>query len=363
MKRVAVVYSGARYFGGIETYLANLFEHYDRSAMALGLFSMGEWDLTRRLEALGERPVILDSGRLRPRTVRELAGHLVDEGYDLVVTQGNVANLYGRLAARRAGLPVVTAVHSEPRGDYDNALLRGLYGLVDRFTRGATTRFIAVSEHIADLLASDGIPRESITVVHNGVAATEIPDPIRSWSHEGLVVLGSVGRLHHVKNYPALIEACALLERDDWRLVIYGEGPQREELEQLVARSGLSGKVSLPGYIDDLAQAFASIDVYVQPSLSEGFGLAVVEAMVAGKPVVVTPVGGLAEIVVDRKTGVVAKGSSQADLAETLSLVLEDEDLRASIAQAGRVSVLERFSQSRWLDETQRVYLETARTR
>ncbi len=361
MKRVAVVYSGARYFGGIETYLENLFEHYDRSEMKLTLFSMGEWDLTDRLKASGERPVVLDSRRLRPRTIRELAAHLVEGGFDLVVTQGTVANLYGRRAARRAGLPVVTAVHSEPRGDYDNALLRALYGLVDHLTRGATTRFIAVSEHIADLLESDGIPRKSITVIHNGVAP--VPDVVGARHREGPVVLGSVGRLHPVKNYPALIEACSLLRRDDWRLVIYGEGPQRSELEQLVARTGLSDKVTLPGYVDDLSQAFSAIDIYVQPSLAEGFGLAVVEAMAAGKPVVVTPVGGLSEIVVDRETGIVAKGTDLTDIADALRVALEDEGLRAAIAEAGRASVLDRFSQSRWLEETGRVYLETARTR
>ncbi len=137
-------------------------------------------------------------------------------------------------------------------------------------------------------------------VVENGIALADFrPDAPPSFS--GLQgrqpLLLCIGRLVEQKGQDILIRALAQIP--DARLVLVGEGPRRSDLESLAARLGLSGRITFTGVSNDLRPLLASADVYVQPSRREGFGLAAVEAMAAGRPVVASDVPGLREVVAD----------------------------------------------------------------
>lgn len=352
--KVAVVYSGARLFGGIETYLGNLFTEAPAKGIEPALFSMGEWELSHRVSDDGGEVHLLSSARMRPGTVGDMVKLLRAGGFDLVMTQGTVSNLYGRLAARAAGLPVVTVVHSLPRADYPSPVVRALYVLVDRCLRGVTDRYIAVSEHISGALVASGIDAGRIAVVPNGVVTTAPPAVCDHGPKDGPVVVGSVGRLQPVKNYPALIEALASLTGFDWRLTLFGEGPERAAIEGCAFELGVADRVTVAGWQSDLCSALGSLDVYVQPSLSEGFGLAVVEAMAEGIPVVVTPVGGMAEIVEDGVTGVVTSGTDAASIAEGLGRLMGDAELMRRCGHAGAHHVCASYSVEAWISSTAR---------
>ena len=379
MKKVAVLYSGGSQWGGIETYLANLFRLYDRSRMSLVLVSLGEWELTKQLEhdGLSDHLEVLNGRRLRLKTVLDLRRVIADAGVDLLVSQGVVANAYARITALITGVPNLTVVHSNIDLDYPRNVTRRLYKLSDRVLRVGTTRYIAVSGYLKNHVTRSGVDPEIVKVVYNGVDTLTGPRIGKvSPDTEGDVLppapadetgpsavakdtflLVSVGRLHPVKNFDSLVKAMQLLP-ENVRLTIWGEGGQRSHLEGLVAGLGLQGRVSLPGECESMSEALVGSDIYLQPSKSEGFGLAVTEAMLSAKPVVVAPYGGLVEQVEDRVTGIVARDGSPEGLAEAVQILLGDVPLSERLGLAGRERAEEVCSISRWLDNTTQALLD-----
>ncbi len=159
-KTVAVVYSGARVWGGIETYLADLFRFVDPQTVRLLLVSMGEWDLNRAgISAASQRR--LSARRARPWTVLDIRRILKNERVDLVVSQGAVANAYARSAALLAGVPSLVVTHSVIATDYPGALKRLGFTVMDRLLRPVTTRHVVVSRYLRDELIRSGRPWRS----------------------------------------------------------------------------------------------------------------------------------------------------------------------------------------------------------
>jgi len=378
-KKVLIVYSGARVWGGIETYLESLFKYYDKKKLKLVLVSLGEWELTKKLLISNNKCLILDKSRLRLKTVSEIIELAGKEKADLIVSQGVVANAYARLAARKCSLPHLATVHSDINYDYPDQAKRILYKISDKQLRNVTKRYITVSKYLKVELMQSGIPADKISVIYNGVDEEAIklkvnPDvsdgkPGSRSKHRGskklennkITTVGSVGRFHYTKGYHNLIEAFAHLKDLPVNLVLYGDGEEKKQLEELTIQLGVSDKISFPGYTQDITEALEKIDIYIQPSLMEGFGLTVVEAMLAGKPVVVTPVGSLPELLTDGKTGLIAGDTKPESIAVAIKALLENKELAQKIALAGKIEAQKRFAIDRWIRDTEKVYMETAK--
>ncbi len=381
MKKIAVLYSGGRHWGGIETYLANLFKLYDRKQMQLVLISLGEWDLTRAFRQAGLSPLlrVLPGRRIRPKTILDLSRLIRAEHLGLVVSHGTVANAYARLAALVARAPSLVVVHSDMALDYPSST-RWAYKFSDRCLRRLTTRYVAVSWNLKSKMVKSGINGDDVTVIYNGVnTAGRMPRPIRvssggpaagetgeSWAggetgeSEEAILLASVGRLHPVKNFDGLIRAMSLLPARV-RLTVWGDGGEREKLRAIVDSLALGDRVTLPGESQNMGDALEGVDIYVQPSKSEGFGFAVAEAMLHGKPVVVTPCGGLPEQVDNGVTGLVADDYSPEALARAIVPLINNHSLAARLGEAGRRAAQEKCSMQKWLADTTKVLCDTAR--
>nr|WP_237551737.1 glycosyltransferase [Streptomyces sp. SID8367] len=238
-------------------------------------------------------------GRALPRLVR-----LIREGrYDLVHTHLYRACLYGRIAARLAGVRAVVATEHS-LGDHQiegrplTRSVRALYRTGERL--GRTT--IAVSPAVADRLGAWGVARDRVAVVPNGVDVDRFAyDPAaRAGAREALglpsdaFVVGGVGRLVEGKRFGVLVEALRELP-DDVHLLLVGTGPQEEALREAARRAGVCGRVVLAGERPhtadradgtlDLPALLSAADLLASPSYDEAFGLAVVEAQASGLPV------------------------------------------------------------------------------
>ncbi|MGZ4415269.1 MAG: glycosyltransferase, partial [Gaiellaceae bacterium] len=147
----------------------------------------------------------------------------------------------------------------------------------------------------------------------------------------------SVGRLAAPKDWSTLLWALARLEPETFsELVIVGDGPERERVEDELARRSLAGRVRLLGERDGVPSLLADADVFVLASRSEGLPLSVIEAMAAGLPVVASDVGGLRELVLESQTGVLVPSGDPAALADALRPLLRDRALRRRLGSAGR---------------------------
>lgn len=356
-KKVAIVYTGAKSWGGIETYLELLFNNATKTKTELTLVSLGAWPLTEKIRLSGHRVELFSDIRINLVTILKISRYLKRNKFELIVSQGTVANAYARAASFFSNVPSLVTLHSDPFYDYPNSAIRFIYAVIEKLTRFPTKYYIAVSEYLQKMLLQTGINNTKICVVWNGVEDPLIESHVFS---KDTVTIGSIGRLHGVKNYSELIFACASFKGANWKLKIVGEGNERQNLEILVSKLGLSEKIEFVGYVGDVYKELEDIDIYVQPSLSEGFGLTVVEAMLAGKPVIVSPFGSLPELVQNGKTGIVMKGTDSIDIAEAVNELLSDKEKARRLARDGQSFARTNFGIEKWVRETEKAYVGAA---
>ncbi len=300
---------------------------------------------------------MLGGGRIRPQTFFDIKKTVQQEGASLVVSQGVVANFYARIGAKLAGTPHLTVVHSDMSQEYPNPFISSLYGLSDFLTRPATKQYIAASKFLKKTLIRKGIKKDKITVIYDGIEKGQETEKPRNRKAKEIII-GSLGRLDKVKGYDNLIKAFAELENTAAKLFIWGEGKERKNLEGLAKKLGLEEKVEMPGYFDP-GEALAQIDIYVQPSRSEGLGLAVIQAMLAKKPVVITPVGGMKEIVMNDRTGIIAKSAKPKAICEAIKRVFDEPEKVGEMTRRAYDEAAAKFSAQKSADETIKEFLRT----
>lgn len=250
--------------------------------------------------------------------------------------------LLATLPARLMGMRVIWMEHLVAGRSLAWNPFRGLYAALSRLTRVVT-----VSEAAADSLAAVGVPRGRIRIIPPGVA----PRPATP-RQAGAPVVGAVSRLSREKNVALLLRAFARVVEDvpDATLRIFGDGPEREELESLAASLGIAEKTSFLGYVPDAAARCGEFDVLAVPSIRESFGLAALEAMGCGVPVVASKVGGLPELVLDGETGLLVPPEDDAAFAAALLRVLRDRALAARLGAAGRARAVSAFNETKTQD-------------
>ena len=244
--------------------------------------------------------------------------------------------------------------------------------LANRLLLRRADRVIGVGEAVRRaLISNEGIPAERVDVICNGIDlkpfGTEIPDRTavrREMSigpHDLVIVL--VARLDYLKDHATAIRTLARVvkQRQDARLVLVGQGPELSKIEEQVRQSGVEGNVRLLGQRKDIARLLAVSDVFLLTSISEGIPLTLIEAMAAGVPVVSTNVGGVAEVIEDGVTGLLAPSGNDEALAEHVLRLSVDEGLRRRMAECGRRRAAETFSEGRMQADYLRLYEEPTR--
>jgi glycosyltransferase involved in cell wall biosynthesis len=195
-------------------------------------------------------------------------------------------------------------------------------------------------------------PRGTVRTIHNGVRDRPLAQLPRPFA--GLTV-GSIGRLDPQKGYDVLLRSLA--ELPDVGAVIVGDGPERDRLESLARRLGIDARVVWPGRRADARDHLTTFDVFVLPSRFEGFPLVLLEAMLAGVPIVATDVGSVTELVRDGETGLVVPPDDVEALTHAVRTLIDEPGLRREFGQRGRPLALE-FSPARMARDFEALYRE-----
>jgi len=301
--------------------------------------------------------------------VRRLIG---ERRIELVHSHGKGAGLYGRLAARRAGIPSIHTFHGIHYARYPVGL-RGLYLALERRLAAIGTAVIHVSESQArEAEALRLAPAGRTHVIVNGVdvagltAKAEPREAARAalGLADGELGIGIVARLDPIKAVDALLEAFARVARalPRARLIVIGDGPEAGRLHALTRSLGIDSRVRFTGAVPDAARLLGGLDLYVSASRREGLSLAVLEAMALGLPVVATRVAGHVDAVSDGVTGRLVATDEPRALAHALvSLLGEPAAARRALGEAGRRRVEQRFGAERMAAETAALYRAVAR--
>ncbi|MGQ9531467.1 MAG: glycosyltransferase [Desulfotomaculales bacterium] len=367
MERLRVVHIiGGGELGGAERHILNLAGFMDPRRVALTVCCLFAAPFVQVAREAGIQALAVPMRHKLDFGVVTRIVELVHEA-DLVHTHGVRANLLGRIAARLAGRPLVTTVHSLLRMDYPTVWTRLPNALAERLTRRLTRRFIAVSRQLAEELIREGVAPARVRVIYNGIDV-EAFQPCRPRDQvrrelgygAGVPLVATVARLHPVKGHRYLLEAAqrVVQVRPEVRFLVVGAGPGRGSLEAYAGRLGIAKQVKFTGFVEDVASLLGAVDLVVVPSLWEGFGLTAVEALNVGVPVVATAVGGLPEVVRPRETGLlVPPGDSEALAREILWALSHPVEVRA-MAERGRDMVRREFTARIMAHQTTELYFE-----
>jgi glycosyltransferase involved in cell wall biosynthesis len=222
-----------------------------------------------------------------------------------------------------------------------------LYNRLDRLSLPSAIRVVTVCRSFACTLEGMGVNRERIVFRHNSVKtfvpATE--DGVAQLRRTlgiaaDITVLLAVGRLSREKGQTDLIRAMALLRQRKLRLIILGDGPDKQKLKDAARTLGVTDSITFAGHQADVTPYYTLADLMVVPSYTEGSPNSLLEAMAAGLPIVATAVGGIPEIVSAKKAAVLVEKGNPVELARAIGRVLDDMSLRTQLSMAARKAAL-----------------------
>jgi len=260
--------------------------------------------------------------------------------FDIVHTHLSTSSVNGCLAARAAGLPSVATVH----------------GMSSKISFAAATHMISVSNEIKRHLVSQGAKPETISVVYNGYGLIDEPQLDRL-ERDPFPVLGTVARVTPLKGIEDAIRALAVLKPEfpDASYLVVGDGNGLEPCRTLATGLGLADSVHFVGYRKDIENYLARMDLFVFPSLKEGMGIALVEAMAQGLATVATNIGGIPEVITP-ECGILVPPHDPAELALQISKLLLDNSKREEMGRCAKRRAQAVFSVAAMEKGTDNVY-------
>ncbi len=355
--------------GGSESFLANLALGIDRERFAPAVCSLcpvgrageriaaGGIPVTSLGMSPGARPVELAAGVVR--LARLIDRQRIDLVQALLYRANMMCALAGRLARRRVA--VVTGQRSL------SAMTGRLAALGVRWTRRLADTTVAVSEAVkAQIVGAEGLDPGRVAVIANGVDAERFRPADAAAARRRLeldgaaLIVGGVGRLAESKGFEHLIEALTAVapRLPRLELVLVGDGPGRQALEQLARRRGISDRVHLLGRRGDLERIYPAFDVFVLSSLREGSPNVLIEAMACGVAAVATDVGGVKEVFTGGDCGLMVPAADPAALAAAVERLAGDPALRRRLAAAARARVELELTIEKMVEKHEAVYGE-----
>jgi glycosyltransferase involved in cell wall biosynthesis len=355
--------------GGAENHLLALMTHANRAEFDFETAVLcGEGELVPIFRAAGS-PVHLIKARSRfdPLALGRLVALLREGHYDVVHSHLFRADIYGGLAVAQLGAPKPLLVST--RHNDDRFFLNPFVGIVHYVLSARQDMIIAISDHVAHFTLARGVRHPSrVRRVYHGLR----PPDTRGAEREGQrlrrdlgiggddFLVGNVGRLAPQKGQRHLVMAMPLLlERvPSAHAVIAGGGDLEPYLRALAEDSGVAERVHVLGPRQDVPALMHALDAFAMPSIWEGFGIVLLEAMAAAKPVVASRVATIPEVVVDGETGLLVPAGDAVALADALASLAHDPDLARRLGEAGRERLRRSFSIDKMVGDTELLYRE-----
>jgi len=351
---------------GTERVILNYLSHYDSRRFEIFVASYlnplrFSNPFTSALEAIG---IPLTKITIGPtpyakqicETVRIIRSYSIN----ILHTHGYRSDVAGLIAAKLTGIPIISTVHGWTP---ISMKMRG-YQMIDRFCLKRFDKIICVSNLLYGEFAKLGVGVDRLVYLPNAVSLPEQRPSQREDARQKLYlplsekIVVAVGRLSPEKGIDILLTAYANQFSTDSgvRLLLVGDGPQRADLEAVARRLGIAERVTFAGFVSDVASYYAAADLFVMSSHTEGFPMALLEAMAWGLPALATAVGGIPDIVQNGINGFLVQSGNEKQLAVAMGNLLNNRGLAERMGQVARQTITERFAVKQWAHNLERVY-------
>ena len=358
--------------GGAKTHVLSLLQHLNETITAQ-LVCFRDGPFAEEARSLGIPTKIMGGNHIF-KIRRQLAEYIRQEGFQLIHCHGARANMIGALLRGVTGLPVVTTVHSDYKIDYmGRPLARCTFGVINTWALRRLDYRVGVSAAMVDLLISRGFPADRFYAIYNGIDFTPAPDQgdrlpyLRSLGAQveaDSVVVGIAARLNPVKDMSTLIRgfADAYKSCNKLRLVIAGDGEEREKLGNLARELGVEQQVTFAGWISGgMDRFYSALDINVLTSLSETFSYALTEGARFHLATISTAVGGLPYLIDDGVNGYLFTPRDWETLGKRLAALGTDGALRREMGERLFEKASTQFSIEKTVDTQLHIYGEILR--
>jgi len=355
--------------GGAERILFDVINNLDKNIFEPKLVCLkgGEEKFSlwkNELESQGIEIIIIDPvvkmGRLK-RLIKTME-YLKNEKPDIVHTQLFSADVVGRIAAKLAGRKIIISTeHNLNLAD----------GIIKRIFKALTSRLsfkiIAVSEAVKEYaIAREGADPKKTDVIYNGIETEKFRFDGRDYNKKNIII-GAMGRLTFQKGFDFFIKSIARLNEPGLECLIAGgedvRENGRESLENLIRDMDLEEKIKLAGLQKNPLDFYKKIDIFVLSSRWEGFPIVLLEAGMAGLPVVAAEVGGIGEVIKDGHNGILVKSGDIEGLSEKLKYLIDHPEERDRTGNNLKKTILEKFNISKTVRKYESVYIEAVNAR
>ena len=376
-----LLYTDTKQLGGAENHMLSILKFYDRMQLELQLACPADTNLDPWCKKIADMTITVHrihvSHKHDPRHYTELKKIIKKEGIDLLHIHiwNPASGRYGLLAAQRLNIPYIITEH-------DPFELSPFKNWIKEKLIKDTKSIIAISEKNKELLEKlYPTLKKRITTIHNGIDTTWFASQLLSFSplekekyREQVFqvderspkagtelttpIITTIAELHPRKGLMYLLKACEILTKKEfnYKCIIIGEGEQRKEIESFIKTHQLEKYIKLLGRRHEIPHLLAASDVFVLPSLNEAFGLVLLEAMMAGLPIIATNNGGIPEIIEDGKNGILVPPKDAESLAKAVEKILSSPKLREKMSEQNQEDVREKFEVKDMVNKTEEVY-------
>lgn len=357
-------------FGGAQRYVYELSSEMKRQGHDVVVLYGGEGSLVKRLKEQNIRIITLSYLKRDISIVGELRSFyfifhtLFNERPDVFHTNSSKMGGIGNLAGRLAGVKkIIFTSHgwafNEPRPGWQKIVIKFLVWITILLSH----KTICVSEKTKSQVSSWPFTKKKLVVIHNGISRFDL-DQRRDQSF----TVGTIAELHRIKGLDILLTAWSKFVKrpirttvqsggHEAKLVIIGDGEEKTNLQNMAKELDISDSVVFKGFVENARALLSSFDIFVLPSRSEAMPYALLEAGMAGIPVIATSVGGIPEIIENGLNGVLMPTENDEVLLSSLILLAEDKSLRERLGTNLKHSIQENFSFEKMVGNTLQTYL------
>lgn len=366
MKQITVLHVVGPTSGGIKEYVTSLVTNTDTTRFDLVVAS--SIPFLTNVEHIEHVHIDLRF-RTIPTSIWRLCRVLTNRDVHVIHTHGLKANLAGVIAAKlsRQG-HVIYTVHGGISFSEEQPIKAKLYAILERILTKYNARVITVSNLLRQELQKRAQRNDESTItIYTGIDEHRLEPKIdietmRQSFHIPMNsnVIGTIARLAPQKGLCYLIKAMkqVIHSKPNTILVIAGDGPLRDELEDLASEEDVLSHIRFLGFVQDIGSLLELIHMFVLPSWTEGLPITILEALLAGKAVVATKVGGIPEVIENERNGLLVEPRNPDVLAAQILRLLDDDELRTRLGDTGRRIVKDRFSIEHMVAEYCSIYEE-----